>query len=126
MGWAEKRVEEYRQGQKATWREKVLLGYWNPVNLFLFVVGSLTLGYGLWQHNWFLITGGALAVLLVGNLYVWFAGWAENRIEEYRTGSRPPTWWEKRGLEEANPSSSGWALSPVYCSFTVCGRTAGG
>lgn len=103
MGWAEKRVEEYKQGQSASWLEKILIGYYSPINITLFIVGVPMLIYGLWTHSWLWITLGALSSIIAGNLYAWSTGWAEKRIDEHKTGARNPTWWEKRGLEESHP-----------------------
>jgi len=68
MGWAEKRIEQYNQGQKANWLERRSLEHANPVHLVLAVIGAIAIVYGLWVHNWLLIVIGILLNLL-GYLY---------------------------------------------------------
>ncbi len=70
MNWAEKRIEEYKQGKKPTWFERILLEHANPVNLVLTIIGMGLLAYGLWTHSWvWIITGVVLNFL--GHLYCW-------------------------------------------------------
>ena len=52
MGWAEKKIEQYNQGQKANWVERRTLEHANPVHLVLGIIGSIALIYGLWTHSW--------------------------------------------------------------------------
>jgi len=70
MGWAEKRIEQYNQGQKANWVERRTLEHANPVHLVLGIIGSIALIYGLWTHSWLWIVIGVL-LNLVGHLYCW-------------------------------------------------------
>ena len=70
MGWAEKRIQQYNQGQKANWLERRSLEHANPVHLVLAVIGTIPLIYGLWIHSWILIITGVLLNLL-GHLYCW-------------------------------------------------------
>ncbi len=70
MSWAEKRIEEYKQGKTPTWLELRLLEHANPVHLLLAIIGTGLLIYGLWMHMWtWIITGVALNFL--GHLYCW-------------------------------------------------------
>ncbi len=71
MGWAEKRIEEYNQGQKANWVERRALEHANPVHFVSAVVGAIALIKGLWVHSWLLIVVGVLLNVL-GHLYCWF------------------------------------------------------
>ncbi len=68
MGWAEMRIQQYNQGEKATWWERKLLEHANPVNLGLHVLGGIPLIYGLWIHNWRFIILGVL-ISGSGHLY---------------------------------------------------------
>ena len=70
MGWAENRIQQYGQGEHATWVERRVLEHANPLHLVLAVVSTIPLVYGLWFHNWPSI---ALSVLLrfFGHLYCW-------------------------------------------------------
>jgi hypothetical protein len=70
MGWAEKRVQQYNQGQQATWIERRALEHANPVHLSLALIGLVLLIYGLWIHNWTWIIGGVILNFL-GHLYCW-------------------------------------------------------
>ena len=70
MGWAEKRIKEYNEGQKATWMEKRNLENANPVHLVLVVIGVTALIYGLWVHSWMWI-GISVGLNFLGNLYCW-------------------------------------------------------
>lgn len=70
MGWAEKRVEEYKRGKDATWVERRMLEHANPVHLVLAIIGAGLLIYGLWVHCWALIIAG-VALNLLGHLYCW-------------------------------------------------------
>lgn len=105
MAWAENRIEEYKQGQEASFLEKIMVGYLNPVTYTLLITGGLKLVYGLWARNWSLIILGGLASTVVGNLYSWLSGWTDDRIADYASGDREPKWLEKRCLEEAHPMS---------------------
>ena len=70
MGWAEKRIGEYRKGKKATWLEKRILEHANPVHFPLAIVAQVSLIYGLWVHNWTYII---IAMVLgsIGHAYCW-------------------------------------------------------
>jgi hypothetical protein len=70
MGWAEIRIQQYNQGQKANWLERRVLEHANPVHLVLQVLGAIPLIYGLWIHNWTFISVGVLLNFL-GHLYCW-------------------------------------------------------
>lgn len=70
MSWVQKRIEEYQHGTKATFIEKVILAHADPINLLLFIGGLLILAYGLWQHDWYLIFGGA-GIGIVGDIISW-------------------------------------------------------
>ena len=71
MSWAERRVQEYKNGGRATFVEKRFLEHANPVHLFLALLGVVALVYGLWAHDLRWIIGGAL-LNLVGHVYCWF------------------------------------------------------
>jgi len=68
MSWAEFRIRQYNQGEKANWLERRSLGIANPVNLGLHVLGAIPLIYGLWIHNWRFIILGVL-INGFGHLY---------------------------------------------------------
>lgn len=70
MGWAEIRIQQYNQGEKANWLERRVLEHANPVHLGLHVLGAIPLIYGLWVHNGVLIAVGCL-LNLYGHLYCW-------------------------------------------------------
>ena len=70
MGWAERRVQEYKNGERATFVEKRFLEHANPVHLLLAVVGVIALVYGLWMHDLTWIIGGAF-LNIVGHIYCW-------------------------------------------------------
>jgi hypothetical protein len=70
MGWAEKRVQQYNQGQQATWIERRALEHANPVHLSLALIGLVLLIYGLWIHNWTWIIGSVILNFL-GHLSCW-------------------------------------------------------
>ena len=60
MGWAEIRIQQYNQGEKANWLERQMLEHANPVHFVLLVLGAISLYYGLWIHNWRFIVVGFL------------------------------------------------------------------
>ena len=70
MGWAEIRIQQYSQGQKANWLERRVLEHANPVHIVLQVLGAIPFIYGLWIHNWTFISVGVLLNFL-GHLYCW-------------------------------------------------------
>ena len=70
MGWAEKRIEEYRKGRNATWLEKRILEHANPVHFPLAIIAQASLIYGLWVHSWAFIIGAA-TLGFAGHLYCW-------------------------------------------------------
>jgi hypothetical protein len=70
MGWAERKIQQYNQGEKASWLERRVLEHANPVHLGLYVLGAIPLIYGLWVHNWTLIAVGVL-LNFIGHLYGW-------------------------------------------------------
>lgn len=70
MGWAEERIEEYRQGKEATWWEKKSLEHANPVHYVLMIPGVVAIIYGLWAHSWIWIIIG-MGLNFLGHLYCW-------------------------------------------------------
>jgi fatty acid desaturase len=70
MGWAEKKIEEYTQGKKATWLEKRALEHGNPFHFLLGIIAVIVAVYGLWTHNWAWIVA-ALVLGFLGHLYCW-------------------------------------------------------
>lgn len=70
MGWAEKRIQQYREGQKATWLERRALEHANLLHLALAFAGVVLLFYGVWMHSWLWIIGG-IALNFLGHLYCW-------------------------------------------------------
>jgi hypothetical protein len=64
MGWSEHRIEEYRQGQRATWLERRMLEHANPVHFPLALAASAGFIYGLWTHDWLWIIGSSALALL--------------------------------------------------------------
>mgnify|MGYP001614684423 FL=1 len=70
MGWAEKRIEEYRKGKSATWIERRILEHANPVHFPLAMIAQASLIYGLWTRNWIFIIV-AVGLGFSGHLYCW-------------------------------------------------------
>ena len=70
MGWAEIRIQQYRDGKEATWLEKRFLEHANQVHLVFQVFGVTSLVYGIWAHSWKLITAGFF-LNAIGHLYCW-------------------------------------------------------
>jgi hypothetical protein len=103
MGWADRRIEQYRQGDPETLLEKTMLGYYEPVALGLFVLGVPALALGAWTRSRRWLAAGVAGTLVLGPAWSLAHRWPHRRIDGYRTGRRQPTWFEKRGLEEANP-----------------------
>ena len=68
MGWAEFRIQQYSQGEKANWLERRMLEHANPVNLGFHVLGAILFIYGLWVHHWGVIFIGVLSNT-IGHLY---------------------------------------------------------
>lgn len=70
MGWAEKRIAEYRKGAKATWLERLALEHANPVNCAAHIAATAAFVWGLWAHEliWIL---AAILIAILGHLYVW-------------------------------------------------------
>ncbi len=64
MKWAEKRIEEYKKGEKATCLEKMALEHGHPVNCIASIIAFAFLAYGLWTHEiiWIII-GVVIGVL---------------------------------------------------------------
>jgi len=69
MGWAEKRIQAYARGEKASWLEKKTLEHAHPVNLIAHILATVSGIYGLWMHNWTWIIV-AVVLGLIGHLYV--------------------------------------------------------
>jgi fatty acid desaturase len=70
MGWAEKRIQQYKEGQKATWLEKRALEHGNPFHCLLTIIATIAAVYGLWTHNWVWIIA-SLVLGFLGHLYCW-------------------------------------------------------
>ncbi|MBU0929582.1 MAG: hypothetical protein KJ623_00745 [Nanoarchaeota archaeon] len=70
MGWAKKRVQQYKKGKKASWLELRMLEHADPVNLILAIVGVIMLVYGLWVNSWLWILIG-LGLNILGHIYAW-------------------------------------------------------
>lgn len=70
MSWVEKKVQQYNQGQKASWLERRALEHANPVHIVLAIIGALLLIYGLWVHSWWWI-GGGIILNILGHSYCW-------------------------------------------------------
>ncbi len=68
MGWAEFRIQQYNQGEKANWLERRVLEHANPVNLGFHLLGAIPFIYGLWVHHWGFIFIGVLSNT-IGHLY---------------------------------------------------------
>lgn len=70
MSWAEKRIQQYKDGRPATFVEKRILEHANPVHLCLALIGVAAVIYGLWMHlaAWILV---GVALNLLGHIYSW-------------------------------------------------------
>lgn len=68
MGWAEWKIKQYRQGEKANWFERHCLDHANPVHFGLQIVGAIPFIWGLWIHHGGLIVLG-LVLHGMGHLY---------------------------------------------------------
>jgi len=101
MGWADKRIREYRNGQPSTFLESMMLGVAHPVALLLAIIGIVILFYGLWVHAWLWI-GAGIIIYVAGVVYGQIRRWPARRIEMYRQGQEA-TWMELRVLEHAHP-----------------------
>jgi hypothetical protein len=92
MGWSENRIEEYRQGQQATWLERRMLEHANPVHFPVALAASAGFIYGLWTHDWPWIIGSS-ALALLGHIYCWTRkngqGRGQSKHAESGTASLP-------------------------------------
>ncbi len=70
MGWAEKRIEAYREGEEPTFLERRALEHAEPVNCIASVLGLASLVYGLWMHDWLFI-GFAVLIGFIGHVVSW-------------------------------------------------------
>ncbi len=70
MRWAEKRIEQYKEGEKATLLEKMVLEHGHPINCVASFLAFIALGYGLWMHD-FLWIGVGIVVGFFGHIYCW-------------------------------------------------------
>ena len=68
MSWAEWKIQQYNQGEKANWLERHFIDHANPVHFVLQIVGAIPFIYGLWIHNWGLIILGFI-LHGIGHLY---------------------------------------------------------
>ena len=71
--WPARQVEQYRQGQEATWLELRILEHAHPVNFILALVGVVMIIYGLWMQSWLWISAGII-VNIFGHAYTWQRG----------------------------------------------------
>jgi hypothetical protein len=51
MIWAEWKIQQYNQGEKANWLERHFIDHANPVHFVLQIVGSIPCIWGLWVYN---------------------------------------------------------------------------
>lgn len=117
MGWAEKRIQEYKEGQQVNFLERLEFSFAHPVSLVLTILGFVVLVYGLWTHSWGWIISGIL-LFVIGYQYVYHTDWVKKKIESYRQG-REATWLEKRVLEHANPVH--WVLAVIGLIVIIYG-----
>jgi hypothetical protein len=87
VGWAAHRLREYEYGSRATWLEKRILEYANPVHFALAVVAGAGYAIGLWTHDWLAIAGATLLVLF-GHAYCWTRNSAGSALAFDRQRSR--------------------------------------
>jgi len=71
MSWVKKRIQQFNQGQKATWLEKRALEHADPINCLATCISFFVLVYGLWINNWNWIIASILIGFL-GHLISWF------------------------------------------------------
>ena len=70
MSWVTKRIQQYKNGEKATFIEKRCLEHANPVHIVLLSIGAIGIVYGLWMHDYTWIIGG-LVLNGLGHIYCW-------------------------------------------------------
>ncbi len=70
MCWAEKRIQQYKEGQDPTFIEKMALEHGHPVNCAASIIAFAAVGYGLWIHDYTWIVAGVVVAIL-GHLYCW-------------------------------------------------------
>ncbi len=70
MGWSDKKINDYKLGQKATWLEKLMLEHANPINLIASLLAFLIFSYGLWLNN-LAYVAVAIVLGLIGHIYCW-------------------------------------------------------
>ena len=73
MSWAEWKIEQYNQGEKANWLERHCLDHANPVHFVLSMIGAVPIIHGLWIHNMGLVFLGFIQYRL------WFSGIEQER-----------------------------------------------
>lgn len=68
MGWAEWRIQQFYEGEKANWFEKRIFEHANPVTFVLHILGAIPLVYGLWnQNSGFIVLG--IVLPWIGHIY---------------------------------------------------------
>jgi hypothetical protein len=68
MSWAEWKIQQYNQGEKANLLERHFLDHANPVHFVLQIVGAIPFIWGLWINNLGLIFLG-FVLHGIGHLY---------------------------------------------------------
>ncbi len=70
MRWAEKRIKQYKEGQKATYLEKLALEHGHPVNCVASIIATFFLIYGLWNQDitWIIV---GVVIGIFGHFYCW-------------------------------------------------------
>lgn len=70
MSWADKKIEEYKEGGTPTFLEKRALEHADPVNCIATIMAFAVLIYGLWTNEWFLI-GISVTIGFIGHIVSW-------------------------------------------------------
>jgi len=70
MGYVEKRIKAFRNGEDPTFLEKMALEHGNPVNCLLSLLAFGVFSYGLWTRD-LIWVGAAVLIGFAGHLYCW-------------------------------------------------------
>ncbi|HEU0051439.1 MAG TPA: hypothetical protein VFQ60_05300 [Patescibacteria group bacterium] len=72
MGWAEKRIQQFKKGKKPTWWERRFIEQADPITFALTIFGGFFLVVGIWSHDVPWMTTG-VAVMAIGHIFAWLS-----------------------------------------------------